>query len=125
VAPVVTNRQVIWAVFVGLVGFFVGGKVNGSSGAIVGAAWGASIGYGIGSIFSQKQAGKSVVIYWVGTLALFGPIPALFVAAVPRPEISDASLMLAGAAGALVGALVGLPAGMLQSKRLRRKAMRT
>jgi len=121
-AGAVTNRQVLWAAFVGLVGFFIGGKGSGSSGAIVGATWGASIGYGLGSIFDQKQATKWVLIYWVATLGLLGPFPALLVAAVPRPHISDASLTLAGALGAISGALLGLLAGTLHLRRLRRKA---
>jgi hypothetical protein len=87
---------------------------NRQVGAILGTAWGASIGYGIGSIFEQKQATKWLLIYWVATLALFCPLPAIL--------FSDASLMLAGMAGALFGALVGLLAGTLHLWRLRRKA---
>jgi hypothetical protein len=117
----VTNRQVGWAALVALAGFFIGGEAGGAPGIIVGAAWGGAIGYGIGSIFEQKQATKWVVIYWVATLGLFGPLPALVIAAVPRPHISDASLTLAGAVGAIAGALVGLLAGTLHLWRLRRK----
>ena len=73
----VTGRQVLWAVFVALAGFFIGGEAGGVQGIIIGAAWGGAIGYGIGSIFEQKQATKWVLIYWVATLGLFGLLPAL------------------------------------------------
>ena len=118
----VTNRQVGWAVFVALAGFFIGGEAGGAQGIIIGARGGGAIGYGIGLLLDQKQATKWVLIYWVATLGLFGPLPAVVIAAVPRPYISDASLTLAGVVGAIAGALVGLLAGTLQLWRLRRKA---
>lgn len=110
----VTNRQVGWAVFVGLAGFFICGKAGSASGAIFGTAWGGSIVYGIASILEQKQATKWVLIYWVATLALFWPLPAIL--------FSNASLMPLSMAGAVFGALLGLLAGTLHLWRLRRKA---
>ena len=118
----VTDRQVGWAVFAALAGFFIGGEVGGAPGTIIGTAWGGAIGCGIGSIFEQKRATKWVPIYWVATLVLFGPLPALVITAVPRPHVSDASLTLTGVVGAIAGALVGLLAGTLHLWRLRRKA---
>ena len=109
----VTNRQVGWVVFAGLAGFFIGGKAGSASGAILGTAWGGSIGYGVASILGQKQATKWVLIHWVATLALFWPLPAIL--------SSYASPMVAGTTAAVFGALLGLLAGTLHLWRLRRK----
>lgn len=113
-------RRVLWTFGVGLSGLFISG-VGGVRGGVLGLIWGASIGYGFGTIFDQKSPTKWLVMYWATTLALVGPFFGLLVGAGMLPYGSVAQLMVAGGIGALVGMLFGLLVGTMQLKRLRRK----
>jgi hypothetical protein len=115
-------KRVFWAVGVGLAGCFVGGKAGGRAGLVIGLIWGASIGFGFGTIFTQKGPLKSLVLWWAGTLALVGPFFSVLIEALPRPYVTRAQLMVAGVVGAVAGALLGLVAGALQLKLMRRKS---
>jgi len=115
-------KRVFWAVGVGLAGCFVGGNAGGGVGAVVGLIWGASIGFGFGTIFIQKGSSKGLVLWWAGTIALVGPFFSVLIEALPRPYISNLQLIVAAVVGVLVGALLGLVIGALQSKRLRRRS---
>jgi hypothetical protein len=114
-------RRVLWTIGVGFGAFFIGGKGGGVGGSVIGLIWGASIGYGFGTIFDQKSPTKWLVIYWATTLALVGPFFGLLVGAGMLPYASDAQLVVAGGTGALAGMLFGLLVGTTQLKRLRRK----
>jgi hypothetical protein len=115
-------KRVLWTVGVGLAGFFIGGKAGGRVGVVVGLIWGASIGFGFGTIFTQKGPAKGLVLWWAGTLALIGPLFGVLIEALPRPYISPVQLMVAGVVGAVAGALFGLALGALQLKRMRRRS---
>ena len=65
-----TTQRILWTAGVGLGGFFIGGKGAGIVGADLGLVWGASIGFGFGWIFDQKQPSKWALIVWAITLAL-------------------------------------------------------
>jgi hypothetical protein len=114
-------RRVLWTLGIGLGGFFIGGKGGGVRGSVLGLIWGASVGYGFGTIFDQKSPTKRLVIYWATTLALVGPFFGLLVGAGMQPYASVAQLSVAGGIGALVGMLFGLLVGTMQLKRLRRR----
>lgn len=114
-------KRVFWTVGVCLFGCFVGGMAGGRVGVVVGLIWGASIGYGFGAIFTQKGPAKGLVLWWVSTLALVGPPFGVLIEAAPRPHVSSLQLVVAGAVGALVGALLGLAIGAIQLKQMRRR----
>jgi hypothetical protein len=118
----VTNRQVGWAVFIALAGSFVGGDVGLAPGIIIGGVWGGAIGYGIGLLLDQKRPTRWILMYWSATLGLFGAPPALLIAGISKPYLSDGGEMLAGVTGFIIGALIGLLAGTLHWWRLRRNA---
>ena len=115
-------RRVLWTIGVGLGAFFIGGMGGGVPGSVLGLIWGASIGYGFGTIFDQKSPTKWLVIYWATTLALVGPFFGLLVGAGLLPLDSLAQVVVVGGIGALVGMLLGLLVGTMQLKRLRRKS---
>src|SRR5437773_1464432 len=48
--------------------------------------WGASIGYGVGTIFDQRRVGRRIILYWSVTLVLVG---ILFSPAVPLNSLRD------------------------------------
>jgi hypothetical protein len=118
-------RRVLWTAGVGLVGFGVGwfGQGLGQEAHTIDLAflapltiftlWGCSIGYGFGNIFGQIVPRKSLIIYWIITLAL-GAL--LFSGFVPFSSYA-AKLPTAAAIGALVGALIGT----VHLRQLRRK----
>jgi hypothetical protein len=110
-------RRVLWTIGVGFGAFFIGGMGGGVGGSVIGLIWGASIGYGFGTIFDQRSPTKWLVIYWATTLALVGPFFGLIVGA----GGSDAQLVVAVGTGALGGMLFGLLVGTIQLRRLRRK----
>lgn len=115
-----TTRLVLWTCGVGLVGFFLGGVGGGGLGSLFGLAWGASIGYGFGSIFSEKHAKNRLVIYWGLTLALVGTFFGLVIGAPEEPSVAKEAS--AGAIGAATGMLFGSLLGIIQLWRLRRKS---
>jgi hypothetical protein len=78
-------RRVLWTVGVGLGGFLIFGKGGGFRASVFGLVWGASIGYGFGTIFDQKSPTKRLVIYWATTLALVGPFFGLLGSAAIQP----------------------------------------
>jgi hypothetical protein len=81
-------------------------------------AWAAGIGFGLGSIFSQRSATKWVPIYWAGTLALVGPIFAFVIDSGIQPDPSVLRQVVVGLAGSIVGIVLGLVFGKLQLRRL-------
>jgi hypothetical protein len=116
-----TPKVILWTVGVGFGGFFIGGMGGGPAGAALGFVWAACIGYGFGSIVSNNQATKWVVIYWGLTLALLGAFFGLIAGAPPEPSVRKEAV--AGAIGAAVGALCGSFIGIIQLFwRLRRKS---
>jgi membrane associated rhomboid family serine protease len=104
---------------VGLAGFLIGGKGGGILGADLGLAWGASVGFGFGWIFDQKQPSKWAVAVWAVALALIGTFIGLIAGAVP--DCTLARQVGAGIFGAAVGALFGLVIGMLRERKLRQR----
>ena len=109
-----TTRRILWTSGVGLGGFLIGGKGGGISGADLGLAWGASIGFGFGWIFDQKQPSNLAVVVWAVTLALVGTFFGLIAGAVP-------AYTLAKQVGAAVGALFGLVIGILRERKFRQR----
>jgi membrane associated rhomboid family serine protease len=117
-----TKRRIVWLVGMGLGGLLIGGKAGDSGGIALGLIWGASIGYGFGSIFDQEQTTKLVVAYWAATLALTGIFFGLLVGAGLRPDPSVAQQTMAGAIGAVSGAVLGLVVGSMRLRRLRQRS---
>ena len=115
-------RRVLWSVGVGLAGFLIGGIASGNRGSALGAIWGASIGYGIGAIFVQRQPTKWLVIHWAATLALIGPLLGVLTVVAVQPYASTVQQTAAGIIGAAVGMVLGLLIGTMRLKRLRRRS---
>jgi hypothetical protein len=114
-----TTRRILWAAGVGLAGFLIGGKGGGILGADLGLVWGASVGFGFGWIFDQKQPSKWAVVVWAVTWALIGTFFGLIAGAVP--DYTLAKQIAAGISGAAVGALFGLVIGILRERNLRQR----
>ena len=88
---------------------------------MVGLTWGASIGYGFGSIFSETHATKKLIAYWAGTLGLVGPFFSIIIGGIiGGPYDSTFRLAAVGAVGAGIGMLLGFLAGLVQFTSLRR-----
>jgi hypothetical protein len=117
-----TKRRTLWMVGVGLAGFFIGGIGGGPKGSVLGLIWGASIGWGFGSIFELTHATNQVVLYWGATMALVGPFFGLIVGAAFFPYDSVVQEVIAGGIGAAAGMLFGSLIGIVQLKRLRRRS---
>jgi membrane associated rhomboid family serine protease len=88
-------------------------------GADLGLAWGASIGFGFGWIFDQKQPSKWAVVVWAVIVALIGTFFGLIAGAVP--EYTPAKQLGVGISGAAVGALFGLVIGILRERKFRQR----
>jgi hypothetical protein len=112
-------RRILWTIGVGIGGFLVGGKMNGLEGSAIGFVYGASLGFGISSIFDQTHATKWVVVYWGLTMALVGPYFGLIIGAMFLSDLSVVNGIIAGGIGAAVGMLFGFLIGVIQLKRLR------
>jgi hypothetical protein len=104
---------------VGLAGFFIGGMGGGILGADLGLVWGASVGFGFGLIFDQKQPSNWAVVIWAVTLALIGTFLGLIAGAVP--DYTPAKRMRAGISGAAIGALFGFVIGILRERKFRQR----
>ncbi len=115
---ILTIRRVLWAAGVGFAGFIIGGIGAMTRGSAVGLVWGASIGYGFGSIFDQRQPTMWLVVYWGFTLSLIGPFFGLVIGAKPDYSFSDQAV--SGGTGAAVGMVLGLIFGAIHRSRLRR-----
>jgi len=109
----------------GLAGLFLGLKgqdtVTDVWWTALSSIWAATMGYGIGSIFDQRIPTKWVVIYWMATMAVVGPLFAVVIEDVINPFSSNTRQIAAGATGVLVGAFLGMIFGNIHTKRLRRK----
>jgi hypothetical protein len=105
----------------GLAGFLIGGKGSGIEGIWLGSLWGASIGYGFGSIFDQTSPTKRIVVYWSVTLALVALFFGLLIGGGVKPNPSSAYLSWVGFSSLLAGALLGSAIGAAQFDRLKRK----
>ena len=89
-------------------------------GSALGFAWGASIGFGFGSIFEQKRPTSRILIYWGLTVALVGIFFGIVFLA--EPEESTVHMVKTAIIGAILGALPGLLMGAVHIKQLRRKS---
>ena len=74
-------------------------------GADLGLVWGASVGFGFGWIFDQKQPSEWAVVVWAVTWALIGTFFGLIAGAVP--DYTLAKQVGAGISGATVAGLFG------------------
>ena len=86
---------------------------------VVAVVWAASIGFGLGTVFDQKQPTRRLVLYWAGTLALIGPFFGLLLGAGLQPYASTAQEVFHGVIGAVTGSLFGLLIGTVQLRRFR------
>lgn len=102
-------KRLLWTVALGLGGFVMAWQSQGirfELGRVIFMTfWFALIGYGFGRIFDRRRklTKKFVPLWWIGTLALLGPI---FSGFVPLPS-RLAQICIAGVAGAVVGATAG------------------
>jgi hypothetical protein len=119
-------KRVFWIVGMGTVGLLLGLKGQDTPTDIwwtaLGAIWGASIGYGLGTIFDQDHPTRHLVMYWAATLALVGLFFGLLIGAGVQPYASVAQRTVAGLVGTLAGVLFGLFVGNMQLRRLLRKS---
>lgn len=113
----------------GVGGFFLGFKGEDVPSdrwwTLLAAIWFAGIGFSVGSIFDQKYPAKRIVIYWVFLLGLVAPFWAMPVAWTMQPGLANLSFSQQAPAlgiGMLTGMLLGLGAGTLHLKRIRRRS---
>jgi hypothetical protein len=111
-------RRAFWTVGVALAGFVIGGIGAGNPGSAIGALWGATAGFGFGSIFSQSTRTKAAIGYWAITLGIVGPFFGLVIGAGVQPYASSLQEILHGTIGAVVGALLGAFIGFARFKRV-------
>ena len=112
-------KRFLWTTILSLVGFAIGWQDQGGRPepvhVITVAIWFGCIGYGFGRIFDTRLPLRkiSVVLWWVLTLALVGPIFSAFV-----PVTSFAvQVAIAGAGGALTGGIIGFAQLKISSTR--------
>jgi hypothetical protein len=104
----VSKKQVLWTLAMATAGVFLGLKGQDTPEDVFGTAlivlWFASIGFGLGGVFSQKTPSKWIVINWAITLAAVFPFVVLASAAALMPtwprlpyaqQVGSASLGLA------------------------------
>lgn len=125
----VSKKQVLWTLVMAIAGFFLGLKGQDTPEDVFGTAlivlWFASIGFGLGGIFSQKTPSKWIVINWAVTLAAVFPFVVLASAAALMPtwpRLPFAQQVGVGISGACIGALAGIGAGKVHLRRLRTNA---
>ena len=114
-------RRVLWSFGMGVVGFWFPWSVSYLPGSsvwdiVAGTLWGASIGFGFGTIFEQKRPQEALIGYWAVTVALVGSFFGLLL---PHHY----SQLIAWSIGFLVGALFGVSFGVMHLSRLRRKSL--
>jgi hypothetical protein len=100
-------RRILWTAGLALIGFWGGWYAQGYPLNVAILAiftlWGACIGFGLGSIFSERRSTRRVM-YWAATFGLIGPAPAFAL-----PLTSVAARLLVGALGGIVlGTLFGI-----------------
>jgi peptidoglycan/LPS O-acetylase OafA/YrhL len=122
----VTKKQVLWTLGMAIAGFFLGLKGQDTPEDVFGTAlivlWFASIGFGLGGIFSKKMSSRRIVINWAVTLAAVFPFVALASAAAVMPNwprLPFAQQVAVGISGACIGALAGIGAGKVHLRCLR------
>jgi hypothetical protein len=100
-------KKIFWTIGVALVGFWFGwfGQAYPFNFAllVIFTVWGACIGYGFGSIFTQRIPTRRLIIEWAITIALVGSLLFPFVPL----RLLLAQVGVAAAMGALVGTLIG------------------
>lgn len=101
-------KRILWTLIMATVGCALGYHGSGVSldvrAIVTGTLWGACIGYGLGSIFDPRSTGKKPVFYWAFSLAFIG---AFFSPLVPI-RYFPLQVIVAGASGVLLGAIIGL-----------------
>lgn len=101
-----------------LVGLFLGLKgqdtVSDVPITLLITVWTASIGYGFGTIFSQKRPSRRLPIHWAATGALVAPFFGLLLWVAMHPFSTTIQLTVAAVISALIGAPIGLAIGFLQ-----------
>jgi hypothetical protein len=105
-------KRILWTIGMSMIGLFLGLKGQGIGTDVrevaIATIWAGAIGFGFGSIFSQRRPGKLLIFYWAATLMLVG----LFFG----PLLPVASFATSQALGGSLGALAGVVAGSIQSK---------
>jgi hypothetical protein len=102
-------KRLIWTLAMAIVGFGLGWHSQGApsdrGNVATATIWAACIGFGFGSIFDKRRPRNGLlVLYWAFTLALIG---AFFSPLVPLAQFA-AQVVVAGAAGALLGVVIGV-----------------
>lgn len=111
-------KRLIWTLAMAIVGFGLGWHGQGARyepGSVATATlWAACIGFGFGNIFDNRRPkNRLLILYWAFTLALAGTF---FSPLVPLAQFT-AQVVVAGAAGALLGVLIGFAQLKLSGKR--------
>lgn len=100
-------RRILWSAGLAVLGFGMGWFAQRFPLDIleitISTMWAGCIGYGIGSIFDERQASKRIT-YLVITFGLLGPLAAPFI---PIPS-TLARLCVGAVAGAAVGGLIAV-----------------
>ena len=122
----VSKKQVLWTLGMAVVGLFLGLKGQDTPEDVFGTAlivlWFASIGFGLGGIFSKKVPSRWIIINWAVALAAVFPFVALASAAAVMPNwprLPFVQQVAVGVSGACIGALAGIGAGKVHLRRLR------
>ena len=124
-------RRAFWTVGMAALGLMLGLKGQDTPsdirGTVLTVLWFASIGFSIGSIFSQTKPTTWVVVYWASALALVFPFLALALAATIMtswPDLPYSEQIAVGILGGFIGAILGVFAGKLNLRRLRGRSQR-
>ena len=112
-------KRFLWTTILAVAGFAIGWQDQGGRPepvhVITVAIWFGCIGYGFGRIFDTRLPLRKmfVVLGWVLTLTLVGPIFSAFVPVTSFPV----QVAIAGAAGALMGGIIGFAQLKISSTR--------